>query len=644
MNNYPFTQTLGDVLASLRYHFKATATVVVVVGLLVTALCLNSQFGITMYLHTLLQASQMDGRRIEVTAGGAESPIPKFLRSHLDKIETIPEIISAEPYYEVFVDMKYREKSKLTILESTLPQAPVFAHEKFVCGAAMNSDKEIVLTLPLADSLGIEKNGEKVTVSMERSNEGQNESFELELTVSGIMKGELKGYVMLPIAESLDLWASHQTKKFAEADTSEQTYSNGIVYVDEARILTAQTKVQELGLPFKKIRTYYFPQETTSDFNGYAADKPEQKYSFQNAEKWNTYQVNTEYIPVTTAEYRSVHCFEISTDEPMTQEVFDVLNTMRTEFIFVRPVLNVTGTLAGKSVTFNTAAVNEPVKDLYPNWFSSTREPQILLSKDVVQNGFNRIGNNEILTFDRTTSNGETETLRIPVRVVGYATQAMLPSFFVQQVSEWKNGLLDYDNRSGRFLPLVKELPERGTVRAKLYVKDLEDIDTVATALRKEGFQVNHNGDTSKEIAAFAYRMLGLVFIASVVPFVLAVISIFASGCLVSKLKERELRAMLSMGISRSRLMISCVIEGIILVFLSVLLAIPLILLSAPICTSILAEVFRLPQGTIALGLTASGGTMAFGIAISAAVLLCGVFEMLPFDYCWRKMKPQKCW
>ena len=64
MNKYPFLHTLDDVFASLRYHCRATITVVVVVSLFVTALCLNSQFGITMYLYTLWQASMMDGSRM----------------------------------------------------------------------------------------------------------------------------------------------------------------------------------------------------------------------------------------------------------------------------------------------------------------------------------------------------------------------------------------------------------------------------------------------------------------------------------------------------------------------------------------------------------------------------------------------------
>ena len=642
MNSYPFFQTLDDVFASLRYHFKATATVTIVVGLFVAALCLNSQFGITMYRHTQQQASLMDGKRIIVTAAGAESPVAKFKAAHLGQIQEINGVVSVEPFYEVFVDMKHHNKSTLTMLESALPQDPVFAVEKFVGGVAMKNDKEIVLTQPLADSLGIEKTGETVTVSMERSNEGQKEAHELELTVSGIIKGELKGYVLLPVAESFDLWASYKTKNFAEVDTGDQVFPGGIVYLEDSRALTAQTKLHELGLISKRIRTYYFPQETTSDLNGYVSDEPEKIYTFQNAKEWNYWQGYAEYIPVTTKEFRCVHCLEIhSEDRPMTQEVFDILNTMRTEFIFARPALNVAGTLCGKNVTFSTAAVNEPIKEFYPNWFSSSKEPQALLGEDVMQNKSIKIGSSELLIFDRTAPNGETETLRIPVKVAGYAPQTVLPSPFAQQVSEWKNGLLDYSN--GQFLSLDKELPEHGTVRAKLYVKDIGDVDAVATLLRKEGFQVNHNSDASKDIAAFANRMCLLVGIASVVPFVLAVISLFASGCLVSELKKKEMNALLSMGICRSRLMVSCIVEGGIFVFISLAFAVPLIMLSAPFCQNILETVFHLPQGAFALGLTESEGITAFGIAAVAAVALCSVSELFPLYFCWREMKPHKC-
>ncbi|MCL2304170.1 MAG: hypothetical protein FWC43_02360 [Planctomycetaceae bacterium] len=643
MNSYPFFHTLDDVFASLRYHFKATVAVAVVVGLFAAALCLNSQFGITMYLHTQRQASLMDGKRIIVTTGGAESPVAKFTTAYFDRIREIDGVTSAEPFYEVFVDIKHRNKSTLTMLESALPQDPIFATEKFVCGTAMNGNKEIVLTQSLADSLGIERTGETVTVSMERTDEGRKESHELELTVSGIIKGELKGYVTLPVAESFDLWASYQTKNFTETDTEVQVYPSGVVYVEDNRILTAQTKLQELGLSSKMIRSYYFPRETTSDFTGYAANEPNKTLLFENAKKWNYWQIYVEYVPFKRNEFRCVHYLEIfSEDKPMTQEVFDVLNTMRTEFIFARPAQNTVGKLFGKNVTVNAVAVNEPVKEFYQNWFSSNKEPQILLSKEEFsQSESNKTGNSEWLVFDRTAPHGERETLRIAVKVVGYAPQTVMQSTFAQQVSEWKNGLLDY--RDGRFLPLVKASAEHGTVRAKLYVRDIDDVDAVATLLRKNGFQVNHNSDMSKDIAAFAGRMCLLVGIASVVPFVLAVISLIASGCLVSELKRKEMNALLSMGISRFRLMVSCIIEGIIFVFTSLAFAIPLIILSAPFCQNILETIFHLPQGAFALGLAESGGTMAFGIAAFAAVVLCGVSELFPLYLCWREMKPQKC-
>ena len=73
----------------------------------------------------------MDGKRIIVTAGGAESPFAKFTEADIDNLKRIDDVISAEPFYEVFVDMKHRNKSTLTMLEFALPQDPVFAKEKF---------------------------------------------------------------------------------------------------------------------------------------------------------------------------------------------------------------------------------------------------------------------------------------------------------------------------------------------------------------------------------------------------------------------------------------------------------------------------------------------------------------------------------
>lgn len=640
MNRYPLFQILDDVLASLRYHFKATVTIAVVVGLLAATLCLNSQFGLTMYRHTQSQASLNEGKRI-IGEVGPESPVATFTESQFGRIEEIPGVVSVEPFYEVFVTIKHGTKSALTMLESSSPQDPEFAAEKFVYGKAMKNDKEIVLTSPLADSLGIEKSGKIVVVSMERSNEGHKESHELELTVSGIIKGELKGHVLLPVAESFDLWASYQTKIFSETDKEEDVYPGGIVYIEDSRLPTAQAKLQEMGLSSKRIRTYYFPQETTSDFHGFAADMPEKTYSFQNAKQWNDYQIHVEYVPVTANDFHRVHYLEITSDRPMSQEVFDVLNTMRTEFVFARPTPNITGTMFGKNVVFDTAAINEPVKGFYRNWFLSSKEPQVLLGKEMSRNESNRIGGSELLTFERITPSGETETLRISVKVAGYAPQTTLPDYFVQQVSGWTNGLLEY--RDGCFSPVPKELPEHGTVRAKLYVKDIEDVGAVAAILRKSGFQVHHNADASKEIAAFANRMCLLVGVASVVPFVLAIISLIASGSLVSELKRKEMNAFLSMGISRSRLMFSCILEGSIFVFISLAFAVPLVMLSAPFCQNILETVFHLPPGAFALGLTASEGTTAFGIAAIAAVVLCGVSELFPLYLCWREMKPQKC-
>ena len=643
MNSYPFFQTLDDVFASSRYHIKATAVVGVVVGLFAATLCLNSQFGITMYRYTQRQASLMDGKRIIVAAGGPESPVAEFTTAHLKRIKDIKNVASVEPFCEVFVEMKSHNRSTLTMLESSLPDDPVFAEEKFIYGNVMKSDSEIVLTQPLADSLGIEKAGEVVTVSMERSDEGRKESHELELTVSGVVKGELKGYVVLTVAKSFDLWASHKSKAFTEATMEGRVYPEGVVYVEDSRISNTQAILREMGLSPKKIRTYYFPLEATSDFNGYVTDVPEHIHSFGNATWWNAHQIFAEYIPVSKEEFRCFHYMQITSDRPMTQDVYDALNAMRTEFIFARPAMSAEGILFGEKITLAAAAVNEPIKEIYPNWFSSSNEPQILLKKELAtQNEPNKIGNSEWLTFERATINGKTETLRISVKVVGYAQQAVLPSTLMKHISEWQSGLLDYHN--GKFIPLAKELPEHGTVRIKLYAKNLRDVDAVASLLRKNGFQVNHNSDASKEIAAFANRMCLLVAVASIVPFALAIISLIACGCLVSELKKKEVNALLSMGISRFRLLVSCILEGGIFVFISLAFAIPIVMLSAPFCQNILETVFHLPQGAFALGLAATEGATAFGIAAVAVVLLCSVSELFPLYLCWREMKPKKCY
>ncbi|MDR1924819.1 MAG: hypothetical protein LBQ66_10635 [Planctomycetaceae bacterium] len=214
MNNYPFSQTFGDVFASLRQRKGMTFTVIFIIALFVAALFLVSQFCTAVIRNA---EEKMPLPRIILTQG-SESIDKGFTKQLLEKIKALREVKTAVEYYEVTTHIRKKgdKLSRITIMESADKDDIIFQNETIFTGSPLQDEQQVVLGQILANKLGIDKPGMKIVISMERTTLESSELHEDVLSVVGFVKGEDRAYVLPAVAKSYDLWAAHTTREFGE--------------------------------------------------------------------------------------------------------------------------------------------------------------------------------------------------------------------------------------------------------------------------------------------------------------------------------------------------------------------------------------------------------------------------------------------
>ena len=314
-------------------------------------------------------------------------------------------------------------------------------------------------------------------------------------------------------------------------------------------------------------------------------------------------------------------------------------------FLFVRGGITVEASILGTPVVFSSASPRDTKGQIFlERWFTSGTALEIIIGfsdlKSLPEHVRNHTNGLVPITITRKNRFGVDEHLELPVRIINSASNSMIPDGLANNLFLWRNGEVTFKN--GQFLKEHEVEAATGTRRAKLFLRSAADIEALQQEFAPQGFLIDHRLHLIDNLRHLERNMTVFVLMFCGTSVLLCLITLFGYAYMCHAMRKKEFYAMLLMGIPRGCLVGGVAIEGFVYSVSAALLAIFLVMLLATPYKMVLEEVFSMPQGSIEIGLLATGGITSLLIGIAVAVVLVMLSQAPVMGFAWFGKRPQK--
>lgn len=390
-------------------------------------------------------------------------------------------------------------------------------------------------------------------------------------------------------------------------------------------------------------RTYIITQEEA------------EKYAIVGKPEWHTYISNEDDISQ-FRHFKEPYFFVEQERDPievyivsnprgyMTPETIFGLNMFKPVFRYVRPGQAVSAQVQGVSVNLQAGTPLDIEKRIAsPQWFQNDTSAGIIICYEDARNiGINiekGIGKNIPVTFSRIRPDGELEQLTLNLRLLGSSYKSMLHSSLMDKIIFWQQFKCEFDGTD--FIFRHQAEVQNGTRRAKLILHSINDVYDVSKTFKPLGYIVNHKIEEIEALNKLSQNMLAFVVLFTGSSFLLCLISLVGFSYLNCNIKRADINTMLSMGVSRNKLRLGIVMEGVLCSLVAFTFALIFVGLTGKYYQSILTTTFQMQPGACEIQLFSDTGYLVMGMTGGFAVFLGLVSQISAFTflrYCKRTM------
>jgi hypothetical protein len=206
---------------------------------------------------------------------------------------------------------------------------------------------------------------------------------------------------------------------------------------------------------------------------------PQYHIFVQGKEEWNQLQQRYFVTPVHKEGFQHIRIMEIrAPGAAISVDAVTVLNMTKPIFRFVRGGMTIEAHIEGNPITLASASPRDTQGLIFQDrWFASDAAEEIIIGindlKSLPEHIRDHTNSPVEVVITRRNRFGAVEILELPLRIVNFAPNSMIPSGLANNLHLWQKGEVTFST-SGQFLREHEVEAATGTRRAKLFLRSPE--------------------------------------------------------------------------------------------------------------------------------------------------------------------------